>query len=131
MLEIINMLSIGLASHNFRNNVASNIPINNHIIKEGNLKSQEYLEKIHSWSEENLMELNLKKTKVMVSNFTKNYKFTPLLNLNGENIQQVEETKLLGTHITSDLKWDKNTAEIVKKSQFKNANLEENSRIQT
>ena len=37
------------------------------------------------------------------------------LKLNGEVIENVKETKLLGTVITSDLKWDKNTETIVKK----------------
>ena len=33
-----------------------------------------------------------------------------------KKIEIVKETKLLGTHITDDLKWDKNTSEIVKKA---------------
>ena len=36
--------------------------------------------------------------------------------INNEIIETVEETKLLGTILTSDLKWDRNTNNIVKKS---------------
>ena len=60
------------------------------------------------------MKLNVKKTKSMIFNFTKNLQFTTNLDINNEPIEVVEETKLLGTYITKDLKWDKNTAEIVK-----------------
>lgn len=34
--------------------------------------------------------------------------------MNNEPIEIVRETKLLGTHITEDLKWDKNSEEIAK-----------------
>ena len=62
------------------------------------------------------MKLNEKKTKSMIINFSKNYQFTTKLSANDKNIEIVKETKLLGTIITDDLKWTKNTKEIVKKS---------------
>ena len=52
----------------------------------------------------------------MIFNFTKKYQFTTSLSVNDEDIELMKETKLLGTIITEDLKWDKNTKEIVKKS---------------
>ena len=55
-----------------------------------------------------------KKTKNLIFNFTKKHQFTTHLSLNGEPIEIVKETRLLGTHITDDLKWDKNTEEIAK-----------------
>ena len=61
------------------------------------------------------MVLNQKKTKVMLFNFTDNYKFTTSLELNSENIEVVNQAKLLGVVITDDLKWDKNTEYLVKK----------------
>ena len=60
------------------------------------------------------MKLNIKKTKNMIFNFTKNHKFSTQLTVNNEPIEIVRETKLLGTHITEDLKWDKNSEEIAK-----------------
>ena len=52
----------------------------------------------------------------MILNFTKNFQFTTKLYLNGEPLEIVKEIKLLGTFITNDLKWSKNTSEIVKKA---------------
>jgi hypothetical protein len=60
------------------------------------------------------MRLNEDKTKNMIFNFSKKHQFTTELSVNGKKIDIVEETKLLGTIITSDLKWNRNTREIVK-----------------
>ena len=54
----------------------------------------------------------------MIFNFTNNHQFTTRLSVNNKNIEVVESTKLLGTFITNDLKWDMNTNEIVKKENF-------------
>ena len=61
------------------------------------------------------MKFNEKKTKNMIFNFTKKIQFTTDLKVNEKDVEVVNETKLLGTYITDDLKWDKNTSEIVKK----------------
>jgi hypothetical protein len=58
ILEIVNLISIGLASHNFKLHGASNIPTHNQFIPGQQLKSQLYLEKISQWTEDNKMELN-------------------------------------------------------------------------
>ena len=51
----------------------------------------------------------------MIFNQTRKYQFQTRITMNGEILPVVDEAKLLGTVITKDLKWDKNTAEIVKK----------------
>ena len=53
------------------------------------------------------MKLNIKKNKNMIFNFTKKHQFTTQLTVNGKPIEIVKETKLLGTHITDNLKWDR------------------------
>ena len=63
------------------------------------------------------MELNLDKTKDMIFNFTKENQFTVLLKTDGKEIEVVNEVKLLGTIITSDLKWEKNITAIIKKGK--------------
>ena len=73
-----------------------------------NLQSQSYLDQIQQWTNNQKMILNQKKTKAMVFNFTDNYQFSTRLKLKEENIEIVKETKLLGTIMTDDLKWDKN-----------------------
>ena len=61
------------------------------------------------------MKLNKKKTKVMIFNFSKKYKFTTSLQIDEETLEVVDQAKLLGVIITNDLKWDKNTEYLVKK----------------
>ena len=115
-LEIVQLLSAGLASYNIKAHVPSDVPTHNQIIPEKNLKTQEHLNVINAWTKRKKMKLNEKKTKSMIINFSKNYQFTTKLSVNDKNIEIVKETKLLGTIITDDLKWTKNTKEIVKKS---------------
>ena len=62
------------------------------------------------------MLINEKKTKCLIFNFTENYQFTTRLMLNDEIVEVLDSTRLLGTIISSDLKWDANTANIVKKA---------------
>ena len=68
------------------------------------------------------MKIYSEKTTTMLFNFTNNYQFGTRLQLNGEVIDIVEETKLLGTVLTCDLRWDRNTDNIVKKKH--NAKME-------
>ena len=52
----------------------------------------------------------------MIINPSKDKQFTVNLKLNGKTIKVVDEAKLLGTTITSNLKWDQKTSEIVRKA---------------
>ena len=115
-LEIIQLLSAGIATYNVRAHIPSHIPTHNQIILGKNLRSQEHLNVINEWTKKKKMQLNVKKNKNIIFNFTKKYQFTTKLTVNDENVDLVKETKLLGTIITDDLKWGKNTKEIVKKS---------------
>ena len=116
ILEIVNLLSIGLASHNFKSHVASNIPTHNQFIPGDYLQSQQYLERISEWTREQKMELNIDKSNAMIFNFTHNYKFTTGFTHDQGSIDVIDEVKLLGTIITNDLKWSKNTDFLVKKA---------------
>ena len=115
-LQIINLISIGLASYNLKRHIPSNVPTHNQIIPVENIKSQKYLEILNSWSKDHKMELNLEKTKIMIFNFTKDKQFTINLKTEGKDIEVVNETKLLGTVISSDLKWDSNVNSIIKRA---------------
>ena len=114
-LEIIFLLSCGLASYNLHTHIPSDIPNHNQIIKKENLRSQKHLENINEWTKERKMKLNEKKTKNMIFNFSKDNQFTTKLNVNNIDIEVVKEIKLLGTVITDRLTWDRNTEELVKK----------------
>ena len=63
----------------------------------------------------------------MISNFTNDYQFTTRMHPNHVNVEAVPEAKLLGTHITNDLKQDKNTHE---KGKHKNGIIEESKKLQ-
>jgi hypothetical protein len=113
-IETINLLSIGLASYNVKQHVPSDIPVSNLFVPKENLKSQEDLTVINNWTKENKMILNQKKTKNMIFNYSNTYPFSTRLETNGENIEVINKTKLLGTVVTNDLKWNENTATLVK-----------------
>ena len=66
------------------------------------------------WTNKNLMKLNVKKSKYMTVNFTQKYQFSTRLSLDGNNLEEVQETKLLGLTLRNDLKWHSNTDSIVK-----------------
>ena len=63
--------------------------------------------KIDEFSNINLMKINEKKTKLMVFNTSKLYDFPPEFSFsNDEILECVDEYKLLGIQIHSNLKWD-------------------------
>ena len=116
ILEIINLISIGVASYNFTHHVASDIPENGYYISPDNLLTQQYLQKISDWTSQNKMMLNSKKTKSMVFNFTNNFQFSTRIQLENEVTEIVKETKLLGVIINDQLTWDPNTDSLVKRA---------------
>ena len=114
-LEVINLLTVGLSSFNLRNQVPNEIPVHGQFIDGNNLKSQDYLNQLDQWSENQKMKINQKKTKAMVFNFTDNFKFSTRLQLKGENIEMVNQMKILGTIINQNLSWDENCQHLIKK----------------
>ena len=116
ILEIVNLLTVGLTSFNLKAQVPSDIPTHNQFIPPENLLAQQHLNIINKWTTDHKMLINQKKTKNIIFNFTNKYQFCTRLSLNGENVEIVQESKLLGTIIQNDLKWDSNTAHVVKRA---------------
>jgi len=116
ILEMVNLATIGLSSYNIKQHVPSDIPVHNQFIQSSHLKSQENLSKINQWTKNQKMKLNTKKTKNMIFNFTNNFKFATRVQLENDNVETVNSTKLLGTIITNDIKWNENTANLIKKA---------------
>ena len=114
-LEIINLLSIGLSSYNYKHHIPSDVPTNGHYIENTQLRTQDYINHISEWTKKQKMEISTKKTKAMIINFTENYQFTSRMQLNNVNIDIVDEMKILGTIVTNDLSWNKNTKHLVQK----------------
>ena len=67
------------------------------------------------YAEENQMQLNLKKTKLMLFNPSRTRDFMPCFNIDGNQIEVVNETRLLGVTVRSDLSWAAHVDDIVKR----------------
>ena len=100
-----------------------NQPLNYHERTKQVLKHESEVQKqltsISEYAVLNKMKINQNKTKIMLFNNSKQNDFLPELKLNGKNLEVVEQMKLLGVIITSDLKWHENTNNIVKKASKK------------
>ena len=116
ILEIVNLLTIGISSFNCKQQVPSDILDNNQYIPPENLTSQDNLDTINEWTIKQKMQINRKKSKIMLFNYTKNYQFSTRLKIQDELLEIVPQAKLLGTIISNDLKWNQNTDFIVKKA---------------
>ena len=120
ILEIVNLLTIGLSSYNIKKHVPSDIATHGQFIASEDLKSQDWLNQINDWTDRQQMIINQNKTKLMIFNYTEKYQFSTRLTLKGENVEVIDSAKLLGTIITSDLKWGKKHSNHCKKSKCKN-----------
>ena len=116
LVEIIDFQKVGIASHNFRERVPSNVPISNIVIPNENLKTQKYVTDIDQWTEQKKMKLNSKKTKNQIFNFSRKYQFSTNVKIRDNEIETISDTKLLGTMITSDLSWNRNTRNLITES---------------
>ena len=116
ILELINLVSIGLSSFNCKQQIPSDIQTNNIFIPPENIQTQNSLDKICDWTNKKKMLINPDKTNYMIINFSKNYQFNTRLNLEGQLIQQINQTKLLGVILDDTLSWQSNTNHIVKQA---------------
>ena len=81
-----------------------------------NSKIYHQLLETKKYADTNLMKLNLKKTKLMLFNLCKVIDFRPTFAIDDHQIEFVEEFRLLGLVIRSDLKWKSNTSSMVRKA---------------
>ena len=66
------------------------------------------------------MKINQSKSKVLIFNKSKSYDFTPEFSFSsGLNLEVIEQTRLLGIELTTDLRWSENTKSIYKKAMSK------------
>ena len=119
ILEIINLLTIGLTSFNLKGQVVSDIPQHNQFIPPENLQSQNWLNQINDWTQNKKMKVNVNKTKTMIFNYTDKYQFTTRLAMENRPIEVIKSTKLLGTIITDDLRWDENCKNLIRKANMR------------
>ena len=114
VLELV-MLNSLLTEYNFKQHVASDIGIDEQYVAANSLETQNILNNISEWTDQNLMQMNSDKTKYMV--FSRSEKeFATRLTVKGQTLERIEETKLVGVWLTTWLDWDKNTRETCKKA---------------
>ena len=77
---------------------------------------QVQLDRLCNYADENQMKLNKDKTKVMLFNPAIQWDFMPEIEVEGQFLEVVDEYKLVGVMISSNLKWDENTDYITKKA---------------
>ena len=116
MIEIVNLISVGIASYNFKAHVASDIGVDSKYLPADNLQSQTYIQSIEQWTERKQMKLNCEKSKFMMINFTQNYQVNTRLYMKEQLLSQVSETRLLGVILRDDLSYKSNTEFITKKA---------------
>ena len=105
ILEILNLISIGISSYNCKQQIPCDIQTENKFLPSENFNSQKDLDQISKWTEQKKMTINSEKSKYMIVNFTKNYQFNTRLNIEGKLLNQVPETRLLGVIVDDKLSW--------------------------
>ena len=77
------------------------------------------LQDTENYAKENNMKINYKKTKLMIFNPSRTKDFCPKFSFNDNELEIVEQTKLLGLIVRSDLSWTTNTEYMVKRANKK------------
>ena len=52
LVEVVNLQNVGIASHNFRSRIPSNVPTSNIIIQYENIRTQKYVRDIDLWTDQ-------------------------------------------------------------------------------
>ena len=82
----------------------------NHILPQEKNTMQEEFDKLAAFANQNEMVINDDKTKAMLFNWSRSRDFMPqIVNGSGDNLEVVEEMKILGVIVSSDMTWHKNT----------------------
>ena len=116
-LSILQLICLSglLAEYQYRAHVPTDIATDQLFLPTESFQTQEQLDLISDWTNNNLMKLNAAKSNFMIFTRTKQ-KFTTRLTVDGKNLERVSVTKLLGVWIQEDLSWSKNCQEICRRA---------------
>ena len=116
-LSVLQLICLSglLVEYQCRDHVPSDIATDQLFLPTDSFQTQDQLNKISEWTNENLMKLNAAKSNFMIFTRSKE-KFTTRLAVNGQNLDRVSVTKLLGVWIQEDISWSKNCQEICRKA---------------
>ena len=88
-----------------------------HILPNKCYQMQTILDDLKTYTHEHQMKINEHKTKVILFNSALKYDFQPNLTMDADSpLEVVEEIRLLGVQIKSDLSWCSNTASMCQKA---------------
>ena len=91
-----------------------------HILPQESSILQQNLKKIENFTTNNQMKINPEKSKLMLFNKSRKYDFPPEMHFqDGNFLECVEETRLLGIQLASSLSWESNTKAICRKAMGK------------
>ncbi|KAI8499245.1 hypothetical protein Bbelb_230090 [Branchiostoma belcheri] len=95
----------------------STIHTRGHTLEDIRTETKTDLERVATWSDENMLKLNNGKTKTMLVGTAKKTRQAPPLELElrGQRLEQCPSVKLLGLHLDQNLTYDNHIAHIVKK----------------
>ena len=86
------------------------------IIPKGQSSSaHEYVDSVVDWSVDSRFQLNIDKCKEIRISFSKNNADLPPLFINGQELEVVQNAKLLGVTITNNLSWNLHINETIKR----------------
>ena len=79
---------------------------------------QDHLDKFSDWVKNNHMKLNPSKCAHMKVSFLKKQDEDHALTIDQVPLQEISTTKVLGVHVSSDLKWSNHIYEVLKKANW-------------
>ena len=79
-------------------------------------KAQNIVDRVIQWSDENRVQLHPDKCKELRITFSKNPSVLDPLIVNGKEVETVDNVKLLGVTMSSDLTWNAHIEEVIKKA---------------
>ena len=113
ILEVLFLTGL-LIDYDYFSHVPSYIVTDQKFLHSENFQTQDSINQISKWNENNLMQNSGEEKKYMIFTRCKS-DFATILKVNGMKIDQLKEAKITGVWITHDLTWDKNTSEWSKK----------------
>ena len=95
--------------------MASDIGINQKYLPAASYPTQDTLNYIANWTDDNLMKLNVAKSNYII--YTRTIEqFATRLHIGSTKIDQVSVKQILGLWVSEDLSWTKNCQEICRKA---------------
>ena len=114
ILELI-CLSGLLIEYQVKTHIPSDIATDQLYLPPESFQTQGHIDQISDWTQTNLMKLNTLKSNYMI--FTRSKEpFATRLSMNGDKLERVTVTKLLGVWISEDMSWSRNCQEICRKA---------------